>query len=145
VKKILITGGAGFIGSAIIKHFQENGHEIFVIDNLSLGNRDFIDVADNNFFQEDILDREKMFEILSAVKPHWVIHLAAIHFIPYCNQHPFESANINIQGTTNILDAAERIDEVEKVLFASTAAVYPIQDHAGKESDPGGSRDIYGV
>lgn len=144
MKKILITGGAGFIGSAIIKHFQEQGHEIHVIDNLSFGNRDFIDVPDANFYEEDILDREKMFEVLAAVRPNWVIHLAAIHFIPYCNQHPYESANINIQGTMNVLDATAEVG-VEKVLFASTAAVYPIRDEAVKEGNAVGPMDIYGV
>lgn len=145
MKKILITGGAGFIGSAIIRHFQEAGHEIFVIDNLSFGNRDFIDIPDDQFFQEDILDRESMFKLLASVQPNWVIHLAAIHFIPYCNQHPYESANINIQGTMNLLDASAAVGGVEKVLFASTAAVYPILDTAVKEGDALGPMDIYGV
>jgi len=145
MKKILITGGAGFIGSAIIKHFQEAGHEIFVIDNLSFGDRNFIDVPDDHFFEDDILDRDRMFDVLATVKPNWVIHLAAIHFIPYCNQHPYESANINIQGTMNILDASAAAGGVEKVLFASTAAVYPILDTAVKEGDAVGPMDIYGV
>lgn len=145
MKKILITGGAGFIGSAIINHFQEAGHEIFVIDDLSFGDRDHIDVPDDHFFQEDILDRPKMFDVFNTVRPNWLIHLAAIHFIPYCNEHPFEAANINIQGTMNVLDAAAEVGSVQKVLFASTAAVYPISDGAVKEGDPLGPMDIYGV
>ncbi|NNM15712.1 MAG: NAD-dependent epimerase/dehydratase family protein, partial [Bacteroidia bacterium] len=87
MSKILVTGGAGFIGSAVIKLYQELGHEIFVIDNLSFGNRDFIDVDDAHFFKEDILDGEKITSIITNMKPDSIVHLAAIHFIPYCNKH----------------------------------------------------------
>ncbi|MFI5220561.1 MAG: NAD-dependent epimerase/dehydratase family protein, partial [Bacteroidia bacterium] len=72
------------------------------------------------------------------------LHLAAIHFIPYCNQHPYESSNINIQGTMNVLDAAEK-SKPEKILFASTAAVYPILDEAVSEKHETGPMDIYGL
>lgn len=145
MRKTIITGGAGFIGSALIKHLQEHNYEIFVIDNLSFGNREFIDIDDEHFFEEDILDREKMFELFDKIQPEFVIHLAAIHFIPYCNQHPYESANINIQGTINIFDAAEATNSVKKTFFASTAAVYPIYDEAVTENHKTGPLDIYGL
>jgi UDP-glucose 4-epimerase len=144
MQKIIITGGTGFIGSAVIKLLQEFGYEIFVIDNLSFGNRGFIDIDDHHFFQEDILDRKQMFEIFETVKPDWLIHLAAIHFIPYCNQYSYESANINIQGTMNVFDAAAKFG-VKKIFFASTAAVYPIYDEAITEGHPTGPLDIYGL
>lgn len=143
MSKILITGGAGFIGSAIINHLQGN-HEIFVIDNLSFGNRNFITVADDHFFKLDILNRNEILATIKNINPDTIIHLAAIHFIPYCNQHPFESANINIQGTINILDAA-KLTGVKQVLFASTAAVYPISEHATNEDHVTGAMDIYGL
>lgn len=144
MKKIIITGGAGFIGSALIKHLQAFDYEIFVIDNLSFGNREFVDIDDAHFFMEDILDREKMFEIFRKLQAEFVIHLAAVHFIPYCNKHPYESANINIQGTINILDAAADAN-TRKVFFASTAAVYPIYDDAVTEQHATGPLDIYGL
>src|SRR5687767_168626 len=97
--KVLITGGAGFIGSAVIQEFQKHKYEIFVIDNLSFGNREFIQIPDKNFYNTDIRDKVELDRIFAEVKPQWVIHLAAIHFIPYCNQNPFESSQINIQGT----------------------------------------------
>ena len=145
MKKILITGGAGFIGSAVIQELQKFGHEIFVIDNLSFGNRSFISIPDSHFFQTDILYREEMFRLFNQIQPQHIIHLAAVHFIPYCNQHPFESANINIQGTMNILDAAAQTASVEKVFFASTAAVYPIYDEATPETHTLDPLDIYGL
>lgn len=144
MKKILITGGAGFIGSAVIKHFQRFDYEIFVIDNLSFGNREFINLPADHFFEMDILDRQKMNEVISKIKPQVILHLAAIHFIPYCNAHPYESSSVNIQGTMNVLDAAANV-KPEQVLFASTAAVYPIYDDAVNEKHPTGPMDIYGL
>ncbi len=144
MSKILITGGAGFIGSAVIRHLQEHDHEIFVIDNLSFGNREFIDIDNDHFFNVDILDKEKVDKIMADIRPEVVIHLAAIHFIPYCNEHPYESSNINILGTMNVLDAAEKY-KAGKVFFASTAAVYPIYDEAVSEKHATGPLDIYGL
>lgn len=143
-KKILVTGGAGFIGSAVIAEMQKHGHEIFVIDNLSFGNRQFIKIDDDHFFNVDILDEKKINEIISVMSPNIIVHLAAVHFIPYCNQHPYESSNINIRGTINILNAAKKI-KPEKIFFASTAAVYPIYDKAVNEDHTVGPMDIYGL
>jgi UDP-glucose 4-epimerase len=145
MKKVLVTGGAGFIGSAIIKELQKHNSDVYVIDNLSFGNREFLEIDEKKFFNADILDRKKMMTLVEGIAPRKIIHLAAIHFIPYCNQHPFESSNINIQGTINILDAASRVKGLESVLFASTAAVYPISDLSVKESDPINPLDIYGL
>jgi UDP-glucose 4-epimerase len=142
--KILITGGAGFIGCAVTDKLQREGHEIFVFDNLSFGKREFITVDEQHFFLADILDKAATEKIFNVVKPEIVIHLAAVHFIPYCNQYPYESSNININGTINILDAC-RVHKVQKVFFASTAAVYPIYDEAVSEHHPTGPMDIYGL
>lgn len=142
--KTLVTGGAGFIGCAVIDKLQREGHEIFVIDNLSFGKREFINIPDTNFFHVDILDREKVDKIFADIKPEIVIHLAAVHFIPYCNQHPYESSDINIRGTTHILNACRK-NGVGKIFFASTAAVYPIYDEAVTEKHQTGPLDIYGL
>ena len=83
--KILVTGGAGFIGSAIINRLQQSDHEIAIIDNLSFGNRSFVTVDNNLFFQEDIRDSSKIDQIIRSIQPEVVLHLAAVHFIPYCN------------------------------------------------------------
>lgn len=108
MKRILVTGGAGFIGSAVIAHLQKQKHEIFVIDNLSFGNRQFINIDDSHFFNADILDEQRLDEIIGKIRPQYIIHLAAVHFIPYCNQHPYESSNINIRGTMHLLKAAQK-------------------------------------
>lgn len=146
MEKILITGGAGFIGSALVAELQQAGHEIYVIDNLSFGNRHFIDsVPHDRFFNIDILNRNSISHLAHQVDPSWVVHLAAVHFIPFCNDHPFLSANINIQGTINVMDACAELKNLKKVFFASTAAVYPIIDHAIPETTEASATDIYGL
>jgi UDP-glucose 4-epimerase len=143
--KILVTGGAGFIGSAIVPNLKKEGYDVFVLDNLSFGNRKFIDVDDDHFFLADIREEKRMNEIMSRLAPDIVIHLAAIHFIPYCNQHPYEAADINIRGTMNILNACTRLKDLRKIFFASTAAVYPISDYAVSEDHDLLPLDIYGL
>jgi UDP-glucose 4-epimerase len=143
--KILVTGGAGFIGSAIVPKLQNENHDVFVFDNLSFGNRAFIDVVDNHFFLGDIRDADAVSKAIQAIMPDIIIHLAAVHFIPYCNEHPFESSDINIRGTMNVLQAAKKVKNLTKVIFASTAAVYPISDKSVAENDEVRPLDIYGL
>lgn len=145
MKRILVTGGAGFIGSAVIGELQKHNHDIYVIDNLSFGNREFINIPDDKFFKTDILRAEEADAIIQKIRPQWIIHLAAIHFIPYCNQHPFESANINVSGTINLLKSAEKAEGLERFFFASTAAVYPVSDDALDEKVTPAPMDIYGL
>lgn len=145
MKKILVTGGAGFIGSATIVELQKNGHDIYVIDDLSFGNKEFLTLPDTHFYKLDILNRNNLNEVIDKIDPNWIIHLAAIHFIPYCNQHPFKSSNINIQGTINVLNAAKSLKNLEKMFFASTAAVYPICEDAIPETQQTNPLDIYGL
>lgn len=142
---ILVTGGAGFIGSAVIDKLQSLGHSIHVIDNLSFGNRKFLTIPDTHFHNVDILNSVAIDSLIQTISPDWLIHLAAIHFIPYCNQNPAEASRTNIQGTINILSAARKLKKLEKVFFASTAAVYPIVDQAIPESHSPEPTDIYGI
>jgi UDP-glucose 4-epimerase len=143
--KTLITGGAGFIGSAVVPALQKEGFDVYILDNLSFGNRRFINVADDHFYLADIRDSKIIASILGDLRPEILIHLAAIHFIPYCNQHPFEAADTNIRGTMNVLDACRGINSLKKLLFASTAAVYPISDFAVREDHELHPLDIYGL
>jgi UDP-glucose 4-epimerase len=143
--RMLITGGCGFIGSALCREFGSGQTEVFVVDDLSYGSRDFVSIDDAHFLKHDILDRDAMFRAFREVRPETVLHLAAIHFIPHCNQFPYQSSNINLLGTLNVLDAAKACGSVGKVLFASTAAVYPIAEGPVPETHPLGPLDVYGM
>jgi len=143
--KVLITGGAGFIGSAIVPELQNSGYDVYVYDNLSFGNREFIDIPDEKFVLGDTRDLSSVHKTFNEINPDIIIHLAAIHFIPYCNEHPYESADINIRGTMNVLNTAQTIKNLKKVLFASTAAVYPIHDDSVDEEHAVLPLDIYGL
>lgn len=143
---ILITGGAGFIGSAVVKELKEKGEEnLFVIDNLSFGKRELIDIPESHFFQIDLRDQQAMRKAIKTINPTKVVHLAAIHFIPYCNEHPFEASDINIRGTINLLDILGELNGLRSFFFASTAAVYPIHDEALSEEVAPLPTDIYGL
>lgn len=144
-ERVLITGGAGFIGSAVAARLAAIGKEVWVLDDLSFGVRALAPVPDERFLQLDIRDRAAVREAVARIGPVQVLHLAAIHFIPYCNAHPVEAADININGTISVLDACAAASSVRQVFVASTAAVYPIADGAMSEEHPIGPLDVYGT
>ena len=141
----MVTGGAGFIGSAILQELRKLEYDVFVLDDLSFGRREHADVPDERFFEVDILDHQAIANNARAISPSWVVHLAAVHFIPYCNANPYESANINLQGTVNLLDALRKVSSLTKVFFASTAAVYADSPTPVSEESPTFPLDIYGL
>jgi len=141
---VLLIGAAGFIGSAVFRELSGAG-EVYTLDNLSFGRRSNIEIADERFFEIDILDPKKVTAAVQALSPRYVIHLAALHYIPYCNAHPYEASDINLRGTINVLDALSSVSTVEKVFFASTAAVYADSEGAVSESSTVAPLDIYGL
>ncbi|MCK4255851.1 GDP-mannose 4,6-dehydratase [candidate division WOR-3 bacterium] len=145
-RNIIITGGAGFIGFHLVRSLLEKGSKVGVVDNLSFGDRSLLPLDDPNliFWEADIRDKENIMAILQAFKPDVVIHLAAIHFIPYCNEHPVEAAEVNIIGTRVLFHCCEMVMP-KTLFFASTAAVYPIQNGPNKEGSDLYPMDIYGI
>jgi len=143
MKKVLLTGGAGFIGSHVADLLLGRGCELTGLDNLSFGRREHVP-AQARFLQMDLADRAGVMECFQAGFDT-VVHLAAIHFIPYCNQHPDLACRTNVEGTQNIFDAAQSSGTVQRLFTASTAAVYP--DCAGPidETVARGPMDVYGM
>jgi len=120
-KRVLITGGAGFIGSALGAQLVSKGHEVHVLDDLSFGRRHLAPVPDERFHLVDIRDRAAVRTTVERIAPQWTLHPAAVHFIPYCNAHPIEATDINICGTINVLDSCGAVPGCEQVFVASTA------------------------
>ncbi|HHW58009.1 MAG TPA: SDR family oxidoreductase [Clostridia bacterium] len=119
--KVLVTGGAGFIGSHIVDLLIENGYEVVIVDNLSTGKEEFINKK-AVFYKKDITD-DDLYEIFEKEKPDYVIHQAAQIDVQRSIDDPVFDAKVNILGTVNLLESCRK-SGIKKVIYASSAAVY---------------------
>ncbi|WP_347489293.1 SDR family oxidoreductase [Desulfoscipio sp. XC116] len=120
--QVLVTGGAGFIGSHIVDALIARGIRTAVLDNLSTGRFENVDPR-VNFYKGDLRDEKFVRETLRAEKPDYVIHHAAQIDVQTSVDDPATDAAINIIGTINLLEAC-RSCGVKKIVYASSAAVY---------------------
>lgn len=121
--KILVTGGAGFIGSHICDAYLNLGHEVTIIDNLSTGREDNINKK-AKFFNVDIRDKEKIEEIFTQIKPDIINHHAAQVNVTKSVDDPSYDASVNVLGSLNLL-ASSKKHKVKKFIYGSTGgAVY---------------------
>jgi len=139
---VLVTGGAGFIGSHLSERLSERADELVVVDDLFAGESEYVP-DDAAFYEQDIRSTE-FAETVREVAPDAIVHLAAIHHIPYCNDHPEEAFEVNTMGTRTLLEAARGVENLQKVVFTSTAAVYEPGEGPHRETDEPGPIDIYG-
>lgn len=144
MKNILITGGAGFIGSEISKQLSLKNKNVVVLDNFSVGKRASITKYASKIYTGDIRNYELVCKIIQENEIEAIIHLAAVHYIPYCNEHPCEVMDVNVTGTSQILLAANKMG-VSRLLFASSAAVYKPKVGPHSEADLVAPVDIYGI
>ncbi len=121
--KKLIIGGAGFIGSVLLKSFLKEGDDLIVIDNLSLGSSKFIDTNKVEFHQIDINDRDRVIEILQDKLIDEVWHLAANSDIPAGIDDINIDLNNTFMSTVSILKIMKKIS-CKKIFFSSSSAVY---------------------
>lgn len=120
--KIVVAGGAGFIGSHIAEYWVNRGAEVHVVDNLRTGKKENISHLQNLYFHNiSVTERDAVFGILK--KARYVFNLAALVSVPESILKPAECVDINVKGLLNILDASKE-NGVEKVVFSSSAAVY---------------------
>ena len=119
--RILILGGAGFIGSHLVGLLNNSEHELVVLDNLSSGSRENIPPT-VKFYQMDIRDND-LEKIFGEYHFDVVVNLAAQTMVPYSLEHPDEDADINILGLINVLNCCRK-HSVQRVIFSSSAAVY---------------------
>ncbi|MGB7293201.1 MAG: NAD-dependent epimerase/dehydratase family protein [Thermodesulfobacteriota bacterium] len=121
--KVLLTGGAGFIGSWVGEALIADGNEIFIIDDLSTGNIQNIP-KDANFVKADIKDRDRLKKVFEDFKPEVVNHHAAQMNVRNSVEDPIFDAQVNILGTINLLELSIQ-HEIKKFIFASTGgAIY---------------------
>jgi len=124
---VMITGGAGFIGSNLSKHLLNKTEKIVIVDNLSTGRfeniKDIIQ-KDNVLFELiDITNYEKMTNLFQEYSFQYVFHQAAIPSVPRSFKNPIATNNANIVGTLNIFELSHKY-KVEKVVYASSSSVY---------------------
>ena len=119
--KILVTGGAGFIGSHVIEKLMQEDCQITVLDNLHTGLKENVP-AGIEFIEMDICDKEVM-SVFQASQFDCVIHLAGQTMVDVSVKDPLMDANINLLGTVNILEACRKTG-VQRVIFSTTAATY---------------------
>jgi UDP-glucose 4-epimerase len=116
--RVLVSGGAGFIGSHIVEGALAEGHTVAVLDNLSSGKRSNLP-SGVPLFEVDVRDRARVREVLGEFKPELVSHQAAQASVAVSVREPHLDAEINVLGGLNLLDACVA-QQVKKVVFAST-------------------------
>ena len=120
--KILVTGGAGYIGSVVTERLVEHGHQVLVIDNLKHGHRAAVH-PEALFLEGDLLDREWLQLQLRSQGIDAVVHLAAEALIDESVRNPGLFFQVNVTGGLNLLDAMAAAG-IRRLIFSSTAAVY---------------------
>ena len=121
--KVLVTGGAGYIGSHVVKLLGEKGYEIAIIDNLSSGKKE--NVLFGKLYEIDLKEEKAVEEILKEFKPDVVMHFAAYIVVPESVAHPLKYYQNNVGNTIKLLSAMRKA-EVNNLIFSSSAAVYGI-------------------
>lgn len=140
---ILITGGAGYIGSHATKLLLDQGYSVFVVDNLETGHQKAVDPR-ATFYKTDISDKTKMIKILESVKPGAVIHFAASSLVAESMKAPLKYYEKNVHATQKLLEAMIETG-ISKIVFSSTAAIYGEPDKIPiLEDDPKSPTNVYG-
>ena len=141
--RILVTGGAGYVGSTLVPLLLEHGHKVRVFDSLKFGGAGLLPCCQSSDFElikGDVTDADALGKVLNDIDA--VVHLAAIVGYPACKKEPQVAQNTNVEGTRNLL-ALRKPDQ--KVIFASTGSIYgSIPDYICNEDTPTAPITLYG-
>ena len=123
--RLLVTGGAGMLGRRVVQQWHEAGGKVAVLDNLSSG----LAMPEEATLAVcgDLRDEELLANVLTAFRPEAILHLAAVHHIPTCENQRTHCLDVNVLGTERLLKAAEEAD-IRHVVIASSGAVYAWQE-----------------
>lgn len=145
MKKVVITGGLGFIFSHVTEYFLKKGFDVYVIDNLSAGSHPELikefrtlacleGVGNFNFFEQDCAHLPVV-PTIALINPDYIIHAAAISDVDYSIKNPTKTIVANNNATLNVFDAARKCRNLKKLLYVSTDEVYGECDHAKSEEE----------
>src|SRR3954452_609181 len=141
--RILVTGGAGYVGSTLVPLLLEQGHRVRVLDALRFGGHGLLPCCQNRFFElikGDVCDDAAVTKALDGVEA--VIHLAAIVGYPACKKEPHVALATNVEGTRTLLRCRK---PDQRVLYASTGSIYgSVPDYICNESTPRPPIPLYG-
>lgn len=121
--KVLITGGAGFIGSHIVEKLLENNYDVIIIDNLSSGSIENIPNSDTIKFYQLNIEKDDLELVFQKETPDYVIHLAAQTSVNFSISHPYYDANMNVMASIKLLELCKKYN-IRKFITASSAAIY---------------------
>ncbi|MCS7108460.1 MAG: SDR family NAD(P)-dependent oxidoreductase [Sulfolobales archaeon] len=151
--RILITGGAGFIGHYLATYLTTLGHDVTCLDNLSRASKDAVDILRNNGIElivSDVTDFNSLSAAVGLVRPDVIVHAAALISVEESLEKPKEYFEVNFMGTLNVVRAMERFN-VSRIIYVSSAAVYgnpvklPInEDHPTNPRSPYGLSKLFG-
>ena len=142
--RILVTGGAGYIGSVVVEELLNDGHEVVVYDNLAKGHRDSIP-STVKFVENDLLRTERLAEALRTSDIEAVIHMAADSLVGESVENPEKYYRTNVAGGLSLFEAMKEA-AVKRLVFSSTAAVYGEPEKQPiEETDPTNPTNPYGA
>ena len=140
---VLVTGGAGFIGSNLVRALLERGDDVRVLDNFSTGNRANLEGLDVEIIEGELRSYERVHNAVRGTEV--VYHLGALGSVPRSVQDPLTSSAVNVEGTLNVLLAA-RDESVRRVVFSSSTSVYgSTRNLPTTEDSPSDPISPYGV
>jgi UDP-N-acetylglucosamine/UDP-N-acetyl-alpha-D-glucosaminouronate 4-epimerase len=141
--RVLVTGGAGFIGSNLVRSLIDRGDEVRVLDNFSTGSRANLDGLGVEIVEGELRSYERVHNAMRGVEV--VFHLGALGSVPRSVQDPLTSSAVNVEGTLNVLLAA-RDEGVRRVVYSSSTSVYGTsRELPTNESSPPDPISPYGV
>ncbi|MEK7479513.1 MAG: SDR family NAD(P)-dependent oxidoreductase [Patescibacteria group bacterium] len=142
---ILVTGGLGSIGHILCKRLLKEGHGVIIVDDCSVGRKEFLEeLSGATFYEASVADYEAFEKAFAENTIDAVVHLAAKHYIPYCEKHPKKTTDINVGGTLNTLLLMRQYG-VPRIILASTSSVYKPETRAYREDDAIEPVHVYGV
>jgi UDP-glucose 4-epimerase len=145
--RVLVTGGGGFIGSHLVDSLLDSGADVLVVDDFRLGRREHLSSDGTagrlTVIEGDIRSAEDLRPVADFA-PDTVFHMAALHFIPYCNAHPQEALDVNVLGLEAVIRAV-RTAPLKAFVFPSSGAIYGFGDAPWPETALARPDEIYGI